>query len=891
MPTDNYDFGEVFQAIYISKQKPAPPPVTEDMTVFLQSYPPLGQVSPIHDQQVTLTAVLDVPKFREKESWEVSLWHSVDGSEWNSADLSPIEDGHGPQILHLLPASLSRSFFSLKLSLKKSVQFTLKFRCGRDEEWRWIRDEQGLKDGHIVTTSVTVPSEELPDLIPDLSSQWKVSSCMSQSPGTSLWALETLVPPAKEDESTFVDIEIGTPWGSFLRWFSLVRLWSPWLAPRHGQSHFSLDKDGVLCSFMSPQGKNLVFLAISGLNDVLPVFRHTKKGTLSVHARNDGLSEAKTVILVAEGADFESAIAAVMYHARTLVSRIKKADFEWDRELAALTDKVKPEWMENWYDGLGYCTWNALGQKLTAQKIFDAVDKLAENNINFASLIIDDNWQSIDYKGPGQFQHGWKDFEAEPKAFPHGLKATISQIRNKHPHIQHIAVWHALLGYWAGISPDGQIAKTYKTVEVAREDSERRNLPLGGKMTVVAKEDVSRFYDDFYRFLSNCGIDAVKTDAQFMIDTWVGASARRELITTYLDAWTISTLRHFSAKAISCMSQIPQALFYSQLPTNRPAILVRNSDDFFPEIPASHPWHVWTNAHNSIFTKHLNVLPDWDMFQTVHDYSGFHAAARCVSGGPIYITDVPGQHDMDLIGQMTGMTPRGKTVIFRPSVVGKTVYPYTGYDDDSLLKVGSYHGASQTGTPILAIFNISARPLTELIPLSCFPGTDPSIEYVIRAHTTGRVTRPTKLGDSSSLFTGSLQVRGYEIFCAYPLTYLPSEKHGKILTANLGLLGKMTGAAAIVSNNVEQRENRRAILDTRVKAFGVLGVYISTLPDMTIDGDFIVTVQEKPIPRHTVAISKNDGHVLEIDIGKAWAEMELHAGWSNDVEVKVYFDT
>lgn len=161
----------------------------------------------------------------------------------------------------------------------------------------------------------------------------------------------------------------------------------------------------------------------------------------------------------------------------------------------------------------------------------------------------------------------------------------ITKIRSKHKNIQHIAVWHALLGYWAGISPDGQIAKTYKTVEVVREDSKRRNLPLGGKMTVVAREDVGKFYDDFYRFLSDCGIDGVKTDAQFMMDTWVSAKVRRELTDAYLDAWTISALRHFSIKAISCMSQTPQNIFYAQLPRNRPALLVRNSDDFFPEIP------------------------------------------------------------------------------------------------------------------------------------------------------------------------------------------------------------------------------------------------------------------------------------------------------------------
>ena len=30
------------------------------------------------------------------------------------------------------------------------------------------------------------------------------------------------------------------------------------------------------------------------------------------------------------------------------------------------------------------------------------------------------------------------------------------------------------------------------------------------------------------------------------------------------------------------MSQIPQILFHSQLPTNKPRLMVRNSDDFFP---------------------------------------------------------------------------------------------------------------------------------------------------------------------------------------------------------------------------------------------------------------------------------------------------------------------
>jgi hypothetical protein len=66
-------------------------------------------------------------------------------------------------------------------------------------------------------------------------------------------------------------------------------------------------------------------------------------------------------------------------------------------------------------------------------------------------------------------------------------------------------------------------------------------------------------------------------------------------------------------------------------------------------------------------------------------------------------------------------------------------------------------------------------------------------------------------------------------------------------------------------------------------------VYISVLPDLTIEDDFMVTIQGKPIPPATVSISVQDPHVVEIDIEAAWTEMKLDAGWANEVEVKLHF--
>lgn len=189
------------------------------------------------------------------------------------------------------------------------------------------------------------------------------------------------------------------------------------------------------------------------------------------------------------------------------------------------------------------------------------------------------------------------------------------------------------LGYWGGISPTGKIAQRYKTELV-----KKRSQVAGGTMTVVSAVDAKRMYDDFYSFLQSCGIDAVKTDAQFFLDEIDTASARRSLTSTYLDVWQSAHLRHFSATAISCMSQTPSILFPYQLPNHTPPIPVRNSDDFFPDVEESHPWHIFCNAHNALMAQHLNVLPDWDMFQTDHKWAGFHASARAISGGPIYVT-------------------------------------------------------------------------------------------------------------------------------------------------------------------------------------------------------------------------------------------------------------
>ncbi|KAF2007168.1 glycoside hydrolase family 36 protein [Amniculicola lignicola CBS 123094] len=862
------------------------------MFAKLTCSPPLGETTSISSTKnsVRFTVLIESSSSTDKD-WNVSLWHNFhDSAEWTSLSLEPSQESPSVMTVSRNVSDVRHQWFTLDLPGRpkhgSSVSFTLAFRAA-GEPWKWANDQFSTSDGHLVYQSADFPSNELAHYIDELPAYLKIDSEHSDTPDTLLWSVTSPVNAASGKASGYSNNSLGRP-TSFSKWFALVRLWSPWLAPRQGKGAFRPDKEGVLAAFQREDGSHLVLLAVSGVDNVLTCLYHDTNGRVLLNSRNDSEADGIARVIIAVGNSLEHAIAATMYHARKIVMKYEVASGETAAEMKALNDGFKAEWLENWYDGLAYCTWNGLGQKLTEQKIFDALDSLQKNNINVTNLIIDDNWQSLNHEGGDQFQNQWMEFEATKIGFPRGLKAAVDDIRTKHKNIKHVAVWHALFGYWGGIAPEGKLAKEYKTIEVRK-----KNGVSGGTMLAIAEEDVSRFYNDFYTFLNSVGVDSVKTDAQFFVDELEDAPDRKRLIQSYQDAWLINQLRHFSGKAISCMSQTPQIIFHSQLPSNRPQVLLRNSDDFFPEVPASHPWHIFCNAHNSIFNQYLNILPDWDMFQTSHEWAHFHAAARCVSGGPIYITDVPGKHDVDLIHQMTGKTPRGDTVIFRPSTVGKSTQAYNGYDDSVLLKIATYVGRAKSGVSILGIFNCTQRSLTELISLEQFPGAEEG-EYLIRSYTSGKISIPTTITSQSTFVHLELPTAGWEILSAYPLQRFnlerkhPASGPEAISVAPLGLLGKMTGAAAIVNtDSFVQRESGRLRIWTSLKALGIYGLYVSDVKARNLEDDFFAMIFGKPVPFHCLKINDACENVLEIDLARAWEETGSKATWSNEVAIEI----
>lgn len=343
---------------------------------------------------------------------------------------------------------LRRQWFSIDLKgLPKhssALSFTITFRASKDEPWKWANEHCSTSDGHIIYRSPDTLPEDISHYIDGLPPYLQISKESSDTPETLLWSITSPVNAASGKASGYSKNKLGKP-TNFSQWFALVRLWSPWLAPRQGKDNFLPDKEAILAAFHRKDGHHLVVLAVSGVDDVLTTLHHDGNGNVTIDSRNDNEQDGIARLIVSVGKTLEPAIAAAIYYARKIVMKYETASGEIAAEEKALMEDYNPQWLENWYDGLAYCTWNGIGQKLSEEKLFKALDSLEKHNINITNLIIDDNWQSLNYEGGDQFDNAWMEFEATKIGFPRGLKATVSDIRNKHKNIKHVAVWHALV--------------------------------------------------------------------------------------------------------------------------------------------------------------------------------------------------------------------------------------------------------------------------------------------------------------------------------------------------------------------------------------------------------------------------------------------------------------
>lgn len=325
------------------------------MYAALTCHPPLGQTTtvPSHRATVKFTVLIESSAGSDK-TWEAALWHNFDDKEkWTSLDLRPAP-APSLTLVKATQKNVRRHFFTLELPGRPkhggSLSYTITFRAGKDEPWKWANEHFSTSDGRLIYQTQDALSDDLTHYIEGLPPYLQIHKEQSESPETLLWSITSPVNAASGSTSGYSKNTLGRP-SKFTRWFALVRLWSPWLAPRQGRDRFQPDKEAILTTFEREDGSHLVVLAVSGVDDVLTTLNHDGEGRVMIHSRNDSEEDGISRLVAAVGKDLNHAIAAVMYHARKLVMKYSVGAEEAEAELKALTEDFKPEWLENW------CKW------------------------------------------------------------------------------------------------------------------------------------------------------------------------------------------------------------------------------------------------------------------------------------------------------------------------------------------------------------------------------------------------------------------------------------------------------------------------------------------------------------------------------------------------------
>ena len=361
----------------------------------------------------------------------------------------------------------------------------------------------------------------------------------------------------------------------------------------------------------------------------------------------------------------------------------------------------------------GWCTWDAFYGEVSHDKVRLGLESFRAGGLSPRYLILDDGWQSVQKMPTGETR--LTAFAANDK-FPGDLAPTVRMAKGEFG-VETFLVWHALNGYWGGV--DDSSLPGYDARPMRRDHSPgileftpgwttSLNEYFGGFVSVVPPRHIARFFQDYHRHLRAQGVDGVKVDNQATLEgVAAGLGGRVVLMQRYHEALEGAAQTHFAGALINCMS-CANEMFYSAPAST----LTRTSTDFWPNDPASHGLHLYTNAQVGAWFGEF-VHPDWDMFQSGHPMGAYHAAGRAVSGGPVYVSDKPGVHDFALLHRLVlsdGSVPRA-------DLPGRPTRDCLFHDptrEDVLLKLFSRNGEAG----VVGVFNARYEAENALPPLA-----------------------------------------------------------------------------------------------------------------------------------------------------------------------------
>ena len=282
------------------------------------------------------------------------------------------------------------------------------------------------------------------------------------------------------------------------------------------------------------------------------------------------------------------------------------------------------------FEYLGWCSWDAFPCCVSHQGLLEKFEEFKTKNIPIRWGIIDDMWEAVDGENNCATMHDRKlvDFKAEPKQFPQGLKAAISEVKEKYG--VKLGAWHPMTGYWYGFDPNGETVKNYPHYFTQNDDVRTVVKPTA--------EDMFGYHNTFYSYLKDAGIDFVKVDCQSGLEWFYRNMGTIGEVADALHTGIEGAVGlNFDGAIINCMGCATENIW------NRPnSVVNRCSADFLPE---NRKWfidHILQCTYTCYFYSGL-FKGDFDMFWTDDGQAVKNCLLRAISGGPVYVSDKVGR--------------------------------------------------------------------------------------------------------------------------------------------------------------------------------------------------------------------------------------------------------
>jgi len=544
--------------------------------------------------------------------------------------------------------------------------------------------------------------------------------------------------------------------------------------------------------------------------------------------------------------------------------------------------------LPSFVDRFGWCTWDAFYTDVTADGVKQGLRSLAEGGAPPRFLIIDDGWQqigsdkkedpSVSVQEGAQFASrltGIKEntkFQSKKQEETPGLKQLVDEAKMEHG-VKSVYVWHAMAGYWGGVTPSAAGMARYEPalaypvqspgVTGNQPDIVMDSLSVLG-LGLVHPRKVNSFYGELHAYLAACGVDGVKVDVQNIIETLgAGHGGRVALTRAYHRALEASVAKNFPDNGcISCMCHNTDMLYSA-----KQTAVVRVSDDFYPRDPASHTIHISSVAYNTLFLGEF-MQPDWDMFHSLHPAAEYHGAARAIGGCPIYVSDKPGNHNFDLLKKL--VLPDG--TVLRAQLPGRPtrdcLFSDPARDGASLLKIWNVNKCAG----VVGVFNCQGAGWCRVIKKTRIhdeaPGTltgsvrVEDVDAIARVAGGGdwdgeAVVYASRAGELVRLPRGvtlpvTLKTLEYELFHVCPVRAVAPG----VSFAPIGLLDMFNAGGAVEECTV--KSDGKAGVTLRVRGSGRFGAYCSRRPlkcfldsgevEFSYDADTGLVVVDVPVP-------------------------------------------